>query len=202
MINNHLPAALGVLVVVAALAAPARAAEATPNLGEVRELGAKLLVCATCHGDKGVPQNATIPIIWGQQENYLIKQLHDFQTGDRKFEVMAWMTSTLSQAEVASAATYFAKKPWPARPVAGASTTAPAEVAVCQVCHQQNLSGGISPVGNLSAPRLAGQSYEYLVEAMRRFAEGERTNNAEMTQVMTTISPAEREAIARYIAGL
>ena len=73
MINNHLPAALGVLVVVAALAAPARAAEATPNLGEVRELGAKLLVCATCHGDKGVPQNATIPIIWGQQENYLIK---------------------------------------------------------------------------------------------------------------------------------
>jgi cytochrome c553 len=88
------------------------------------------------------------------------------------------------------------------RTTAVTSPTPPAEVAVCQVCHQQNLSGGISPVGNLSAPRLAGQSYEYLVEAMRRFAEGERTNNAEMTQVMATISSAEREAIARYIAGL
>jgi cytochrome c553 len=49
---------------------------------------------------------------------------------------------------------------------------------------------------------LAGQRYKHLVEAMRRVAEGERTNNAEMTQVMGTISPAEREAIARYIAGL
>jgi hypothetical protein len=36
MINNHLPTAFGVLVVVAALAAPVRAAEATPNLGEER----------------------------------------------------------------------------------------------------------------------------------------------------------------------
>ena len=72
----------------------------------------------------------------------------------------------------------------------------PAAVAVCQVCHQQNFVGG------LPAPRLAGQRYEYLVEAMRRFAEGERTNNADMMNIMKAISPAEREAMARYISGL
>jgi cytochrome c553 len=52
------------------------------------------------------------------------------------------------------------------------------------------------------APRLAGQSYEYLVEAMRRYAEGERANNADMANLMKVLSPAEREAMARYISGL
>jgi cytochrome c553 len=109
---------------------------------------------------------------------------------------MAWMTSTLSQPEMASAAAYFAKKSWPARPAAATAASPPALAAVCQACHQQNFVGG------LPAPRLAGQSYEYLVEAMRRYAEGERTNSPEMIQIMKAMAPAERDAMARYIAGL
>src|SRR5580692_1352514 len=149
MINNHVPTVFGALVVLAALtapAAPANAAEQTTVVshgvaptGE-REYGAKLLVCASCHGEKGGPQNPTIPVIWGQQENYLVKQLHDFESGNRTFEAMEWMASTLSQSEMASAATLFAKKSWPAR-AAGAGATAPPIAAVCQVCHQQNFVG-------------------------------------------------------------
>src|SRR5580704_12630644 len=108
--RNHFPTVFAALVAVAALTAPANAAEqiaaiahGTAPTGE-REFGAKLLVCNTCHGARGVPLNATIPVIWGQQENYLVKQLHDFQTGDRNVEAMAWMASTLSQSEMASAA--------------------------------------------------------------------------------------------------
>jgi hypothetical protein len=37
---------------------------------------------------------------------------------------------------------------------------------------------------------------------MRRYAEGERTNNADMMKIMEALSPVEREAIARYISGL
>jgi cytochrome c553 len=202
MISNRFPTVFGALVVLAALTAPANAAEQIAVIshgiaptGE-REFGAKLLVCNTCHGDKGVPHDATIPAIWGQHENYLVKQLHDFQSGDRNFEAMAWMASTLSQSEMGSAAAYFAKKSWPARSAGAASTSPPAIAAVCQVCHQQNFVGG------LAGPRLAGQSYEYLVEAMRRFAEGERTNNADMMNLMKAILPADREAMARYISSL
>jgi cytochrome c553 len=54
----------------------------------------------------------------------------------------------------------------------------------------------------MATPRLAGQSYEYLVEAMRRFAEGERKNNAIMMKMMAAIPPADREAMARYLSGL
>jgi cytochrome c553 len=196
MINNHVPTVFVVLGVLAVLAAPANTAEAIPGPSSQAEFGAKLLVCGACHGDNGAPKNATIPVIGGQQESYIVKQLHDFQSGDRKFEVMSWMATTLSQAEQGSAAAYFAKKSWPARSAGAASTSPPAMVAVCEVCHQQNFVGG------LPAPRLAGQSYEYLVEAMRRFAEGERSNNSDMMKIMAAISPAEREAMAHYISGL
>jgi cytochrome c553 len=200
MTNNHVPTVFGVLVVLAALsaaAAPANAAEAIPNSGSPAEFGAKLLVCNTCHGEGGISKNATIPVLSGQQESYLVKQLHDFQSGARNVEVMSWMATTLSPTELGSAAAYFASKSWPARPAAAAAaTTPPAMVAVCEVCHQQNFVGG------LPAPRLAGQTYEYLVEAMRRFADGERTNNGDMTKIMAAISPAERQAMARYISGL
>ena len=211
MIKNRFSTVFGALVLLGALAAPASAAEtagaghavempALPTPGNAAEaqaiLGAKLLVCNTCHGDTGRPRYAATPIIWGLQENYLMKQLHDFQTGDRNNEVMVWMSTALTPAELQSAATFFAKKTWPARTGGAAATSPPAIVAVCQACHQQNLAGG------LPAPRLAGQSYDYLVEAMRRFAEGERTNSTDMTNIMQALSPTEREAMARYISGL
>jgi cytochrome c553 len=196
MINNQVSTVFGVLVVLAALGAPANAAEASAHPSSPAEFAAKLLVCNACHGDKGTPKNATIPVIWGQQENYLGKQLHDFQSGTRNFEVMSWMTINLTPEELTTAAANFAKRSWPARSAGAAATSPPAMVAVCTVCHQQNFVGG------LPAPRLAGQSYEYLVEAMRRYADGERTNNAEMRTIMQAISPADREAIARYISNL
>jgi cytochrome c553 len=213
MINDHFPTVFSVLVVLAALAAPANAAERAAHpaghiperpvvatLGNVAEaeaiLGAKLLVCNTCHGADGVPRTTGTPIIWGLQENYLLKQMHEFQTGARDNDVMTWMATALSQAELAPAAAYFAKKSWPARPANAASAPPPAGIAVCQICHQQNLLGG------LPGPRLAGQSYEYLVDAMSAFAEGKRTNNADMVKIMEAVSPADREAMARYISGL
>jgi cytochrome c553 len=206
MINNHCSTVFGVLVAFGALAAPATADErvaerpalATPgNAAEAKNiLGAKLLVCNTCHGANGLPKNANVPIIWGLQENYVVKQLHDFERGDRDNEVMHWMATALTPDELGSAATYFAKKNWPGRPSGDASATQPAAVAVCQACHQQNLAGGVP------APRLAGQRYEYLVEAMRRFADGERSNNPDMQRIMQALSPADRDAMARYISGL
>jgi cytochrome c553 len=204
MINNALPTVFGVLAVMAVLAVPAYAVEevaavATPgNTGEAQAfLGAKLLVCNTCHGGNGIPHNEATPIIWGQQENYLIKQLHDFHSDARDSEVMRWMSTALTQGELQAAATYFAKKSWPAKSAGTAGgPSPPAMLAVCQACHQQNFVGG------LPAPRLAGQKYEYLVAAMRDYAEGKRTNNTEMMRMMEAVSPDERDAIARYLSGL
>jgi cytochrome c553 len=189
-----------VLVVLAALAAPGRAAENTPDPNTQREFAAKLLVCNACH-EAGRSKSAAIPIISGQQENYLVKQLRDFRSGDRSFEIMKWMADSLTQEELGPAAAYVARRNWPARLTNAAAPPAPRGIAVCQACHAQNYLGAVQAEG-MTTPRLAGQSYENLVEAMRRFADGERTNNADMVQIMKAISPADREAMARYLSDL
>jgi len=187
MINNHLPTIFGSLIILAALGASAGAAEGIEE---------KVQVCGSCHGANGQPIDATIPIIWGQTEYFITKQLHDYKSADRENLVMASFAKRLTQAELRPVAAYFSKKGWPARPTPVAAASPPDGMAVCQICHQPNFAGG------LPAPRLAGQSYEYLVEAMRSFAEGDRTNNADMVKIMQELSPAQRDAMARYISGL
>jgi len=203
MTNTRFSTVLSIVAVTAALSAPAHAADNGPDPAVQREFGAKLLVCNTCHGGRGVPASGNIPIIWGQQEGYLLKQIHDFDKGDRNVEVMTWMSKTLTPEEQGPSATSFAKKTWPVKSGASASAAGPAPrgIAVCQSCHQPNFMGAVQAEG-MTTPRLAGQNYEYLVEAMRKFADGERTNNGDMVQIMKGISPADRDAMAKYLAGL
>jgi cytochrome c553 len=188
----------GVLVV---LATPAHAAQGVPDPSTDREFSAKLSMCSECHGPNGVRRMPTIPVISGQPENYLLKQLQDFERGDRHDEVMPWAAKTMTQQELGVAAAYFAKQKWPVRSAAGVSTPPPPGIAVCQACHATDFLGAKQADG-VATPRLAGQSYEFLVESMRRFAAGERKNNAIMTKMMGAMSPADREAMARYLSGL
>jgi cytochrome c553 len=184
--GNRLPTFFAVIIAAAALAGPAKA----------QGVEAKLQICASCHGAAGVPTDPkTIPIIWGQTEAFMTKQLHDYRAGDRENPIMKAMAASLTQEELRPAAKYFAGKMWPAGH-APATATAPAGLAQCQACHQQDLKGG------LPAPRLVGQSYEYLIKQMTSFANGERTNNMDMVKVMQELAPDQREAMARYIAGL
>jgi cytochrome c553 len=192
---------LGVMAALVAFAAPVKSAQDTPDPTRQREYAAKLGVCVACHGANGVPKSGNIPIIYGQQENYVLKQLHDFRTGERNFEIMKWMSETFTDPEMAPTAGYIAKQKWPAKATNVAATAAPRGVAVCQSCHAANYMGAVQAEG-MTTPRLAGQNYEYLVESMRRFADGERTNNADMVQIMKGISVADREAMARYLSTL
>ena len=179
----------------AALAAPALAAEGVPDPASQREFSAKLKACTLCHGENGTTKGETIPVIAGQQEEYVVKQLHDFHDGKRNVEVMKWMAETLAPEEVPAAAAYFSKRNWPAKQTAAAAPL-PRGMVACQACHQLNFGGG------QVVPRLAGQRYEYLVQEMARFANGERNNSADMTQIMKSVSAADREAMARYLSGL
>jgi cytochrome c553 len=202
MINNRFSTVLGALILVATVAAPANTAEqAAGDPATTREFNAKMLMCSQCHGLNGAPVRPAIPIIWGQQENYLLKQLRDFRTKDRDVELMTWAAITIHQEEMTAVASYFAKKSWPARVTQAAATTAPRGMAVCQACHQADFRGAPQAEG-APTPRLAGQSFEYLVETMRAYAAGERKNNATMAQLMAGIEPADREAMARYLSGL
>ena len=170
------------------IAVPAQAAE---------DIEAKAQLCAACHGQNGVPTDPkTIPIIWGQQQSYLVKQLHDYRSGDRDNPIMSPIAKDLAQEDLRKIAAYFAAKNWPVQHATAASAAPPKGITQCQPCHQPNFEGGPP------APRLAGLSYEYLVAVMRSFAADERTNNGDMPKFMRALTDSERDAMARYLSAL
>ena len=161
------------------------------------DIEAKAQACAACHGANGVPTDPkTIPIIWGQQQSYLVKQLRDYRNGERDNPIMSPIAKGLAQEDLRKIAAYFAAKSWPAQRAAAAPAPPPNGIAQCQPCHQPNFEGGPP------APRLAGLSYEYLAATMRDFATEERGNNGDMPKFMQMLTESEREAIARYLSAL
>ena len=103
----------------------------------------KAQLCAACHGVNGVPTDPkTIPVIWGQQQSYLVKQLHDYRSGDRDNPIMSSMAKGLAQDDLRKIAAYFAAKGWPAQNATAASASPPNGIAQCQLCHQPKFEGG------------------------------------------------------------
>ena len=161
------------------------------------DIEVKAQACAACHGQNGIPTDPkTIPIIWGQEQSYLVKQMHDYRSGDRDNPIMSPIAKGLAQEDLRKIAAYFAAKRWPAQSATAASAAPPNGIAQCQPCHQPNFEGGPP------APRLAGLSYEYLVATMRDFATEERGNNGDMPKFMQALTDSEREAMASYLSAL
>ena len=68
---------------------------------------AKVVQCATCHGENGIGTGPTFPNIAGQKAAYLVKALSDFRAGKRKDEVMSVMAKDLKDDEIAQLADYY-----------------------------------------------------------------------------------------------
>jgi cytochrome c553 len=161
------------------------------------DVASKAEVCSACHGGNGTPINTATPIIWGQQSNYLYKELHDYHSGARTNATMAPIAQGVELPDLRQLADYFAAKTWPAAPAAAPAPDAIAgKIEMCKACHQPHFEGGAP------APRLAGLSYEYLRSAMNGFADGQRTNNLDMPGFMKVLSESDRDAIAKYLSGL
>jgi cytochrome c553 len=188
MLTRFLSAIVAAGIGFAAAVGPARAAD---------DIEAKAQPCAACHGANGNPVDAkTIPIIWGQEQSYLMKQLRDFRNGERKSAIMSPIAKELAEGDLRPLAAYFSGKTWPARRAAAKPPSAPKGLAQCQACHQPKFEGGPP------APRLAGLSYEYLISQMHAFATEERSNNLDMPRFMRMLGESERRTIARYLSAL
>jgi cytochrome c553 len=162
----------------------------------------KASVCSACHGEKGLPAEPAIPIIWGQHSGYLYLQLRDFQKGARKDDRMTPIVQALTKEDASALAEYFAGKPWPKT---GAPDASKADVAsamtaiksvVCTSCHLEQFQG------DSSVPRLAGQQQDYLAKTMTEFRNRTRANNPGMSDLMNTVTPEQVTAMAAYLAGL
>jgi cytochrome c553 len=172
----------------------------SPATAQTAEQKAQL--CSACHGESGVPQQKTTPVIWGQQLGYLYLELRDYKSGARKNDQMSAVVAGLERDDMLALAQYFSQKPWPvlgqpAAPQAVAAQALRATTAVvCTSCHQE------SYMGEGTQPRLAGQQKDYLAQTMLDFRDGKRANNPGMSDLMKSISESDIAPIAEYLAGM
>ena len=86
------------------LAAQAAAVAGNPKAGE-----AKVYTCHGCHGIPGyfnAYPNYHVPRIAGQNEQYLVNALHEYQSGDRSHPTMSAQADSLSDQDIADIAAY------------------------------------------------------------------------------------------------
>jgi cytochrome c553 len=162
----------------------------------------KAQICAGCHGEAGIPQEKTTPIIWGQNEGYLYIELRDFKSGARKNDIMSGIVADLSRDDMKALAKHFANLKWPSTQPASPSKDATKQALTvigsigCTACHLEQFQG------DGTTARLAGQQPEYLLKTMTDFRNRTRANNPGMSDLMNAAQPADLEPIAQYLASL
>lgn len=75
----------------------------TAQAGDAGAGKAKSETCAQCHGDTGKDD----PPIAGMAEAKFIKDMKDYQSGERKNKKMAKATNSLSDTDIADLAAYY-----------------------------------------------------------------------------------------------
>jgi len=172
-------------------------------------------VCAACHtadGNSVIPVN---PILAGQINDYLFKQLKNFKLTDgkppvRSNPVMMAMTMALSEDDMRNVAAYFSAQTQ--KPAASKDEKAAADgkklwrggdlvkgIPACAGCH--GAAGAGLPA---QYPRLAGQHPEYTEAQLKAFRLGDRANDAEkvMRMIAAKMSDADIKAVSEYAASL
>jgi cytochrome c553 len=98
-------------VVAALLAAPMAQAQAVA--GDPSRGREKVQMCQGCHGIEGwrtaFPEVYRVPRLAGQHEAYLVRALQAYKNGDRSHPSMKAIAATLSDADMADVAAYYAQ---------------------------------------------------------------------------------------------
>jgi cytochrome c553 len=166
-------------------------------------------VCSACHGADGNSVIPMFPKIAGLDETYIIKQLKEFKGGQRKSDVMAPVVANLKVEDLAPLAALYSGQKSKLREVQDAKLAELGKnvylegnedtgVPACVGCHQPEA------VGHGVYPRLAGQHPDYLIQQMKNFSTGDRSNDASrlMRVVAKRMTEQEMKAVAEYISGL
>ena len=166
------------------------------------DVAAKAQTCVACHGPNGNSKDPQYPVLAGQNSRYIYLQLRDFKEGRRKDPQMTPMAEPLSRDDMLALADYFSKqkqastgfKADPAKVAAGRKKS---DEVLCPMCHLGEF------VGQNEIPRVAGQHYAYVKKQLEDFKAKRRTNDAgNMTSVANTLTDADIENLAQYIANL
>lgn len=72
---------------------------------------ALILECMACHGDDGIAKDKDVPHLAGQNYDYLLRQMRQFQSGKRPHKEMKVMSRLMDDSEMQEIADYYARLP-------------------------------------------------------------------------------------------
>jgi cytochrome c553 len=149
-------------------------------------MAARVLACASCHGDKGQGTNDDyFPRLAGKPAGYLYNQLVAFRDGRRKYPPMNYLLEFLPDPYLKAMADYFASEqppfPPPATPVVSSAILARGEslatkgdpsreIPACANCHGPSFTG-MEP----AIPGLLGLRTNYISAQLGAWRYGTRT---------------------------
>ena len=152
----------------------------------------------TCHGCHGIPdyKNAyptySVPEVGGQNAKYIVAALQGYASGDRVHSTMHAHAASLTDAQRADIAAFFANSP--VRQAGPPVGSPPPAATVCVSCH------GTDGIGiTEDYPILAGQHEDYLEHALRDYKSGKR-KNAVMAGIIAGVKEEDIPALARFFA--
>ena len=158
---------------------------------------AKAAACAGCHGAEGVSKNLPGPSLAGQNAAYFVDALKAYGTGGRNNPMMSPMAQAVSAEDAGHLAAYFSGLKCEAAPAsdAQAASAGQAIASKCTACH-----GADGRASNGAWPNLAGQSKDYLVNAIKAYKGGAR-NNGMMAGIVKDLNDSDAESVATYYAS-
>jgi cytochrome c553 len=189
--------------------ARAQGAERAPDT-----MAARVLACASCHGDKGQGANDDyFPRLAGKPAGYLYNQLVAFRDGRRKYPPMNYLLEFLPDPYLRAMAEYFASEqqpfPPPATPVVSNSILARGEtlatkgdvaheIPACVNCHGPFFTG-MEP----AIPGLLGLRTNYISAQLGAWRYGTRTATAPdcMQVVAGHLTEDDVKALAAWLSA-
>lgn len=231
MQRTKIRAALAVITIMSSASVLASGGVSYSDLGNL-DNGKKIFMngkgdavpaCIGCHGNEGLgDDNMGTPRLAGQGFNFLVKQLEDFATDKRADKTMFIMNSNakgLTAEERRDVSAYAASLGGPdvgsdmeqvkvmgTVPVGvrylGKSLAqhgAPARgIPACHSCHGFNGRGAF-PI----YPMLSGQKYVYMVNQLKQWRDGSRTNDpmAQMRKVASKMSDEDIYNVAAFLTS-
>lgn len=77
------------------------------NAGDADAGKAKSATCAGCHGATGSSNNPLYPNLAGQKEQYLVKAINAYKSGERGDPTMKAMVGALTDADIGNLAAFY-----------------------------------------------------------------------------------------------
>jgi cytochrome c553 len=185
------------------LGARLKAVESNPaQLEAMYKVGRKVAAfCANCHGDGGNSIKPDVPNLAGQNAYYLLAQLREFSTTQRKSnEFKKRLVNVMSPDEKVGMVVFYAGQAVAVKPSSDpalARKGAELYARKCADCHEQDGRG------TREYSRIAGQQAGYLTRSLKGYRDGSGPRlDRQMANEIKGMNDADIAAIVAFVSSM